>query len=191
MSSVIVMPGSKEFAETLAGAKRRPKPPVSLVGKTLMLNTAVCLKFQCGGFSLGPNRPFAVVSPEAQQGPLLRALEENKLVDITGQDPKKGFKTRQGAVSAVTEEDTDKKAFIGRDGRGRMFVVTPKNKTEAKRFEREIRKTGTITSVDFEEQATGFGAITEEVVETSVPEPTRKVAKKNGRSKRSKRQSRR
>ena len=192
MSNLIVMPGSKEFNETLATktspAKRRtaPKMPEDLTGKTLMLNTAVIQQFQCGGFHLGSRHPFAIVGPQAQQAPLHIALAAGNLIDMTGKDMTKGYKGKGGETSAIAEVDTGKQVFIATDGRGNLYIAAPKSKAEGKRFEKEIRRTGTLKSVNFDEHVTGFaGGITEEVVESSLPakKPTRKPTKKPAQKK--------
>lgn len=183
MSSLIVMPGSVEFNKTLAQIAKAPKrrklvQPVDLIGHTLMLNTAMAKTFQCGGFVLGPNRPIGIVDEQSQQFPIRKALAEKKLIDVTGKDiATKGFKGVGGQTSAVTEEDTGKKVFVGRDRRGNLYIATPKSKAEAKRFDREIRMTGTLKSVDFETETTGLCAITEEVIDSSF-HPVKKPAKK-------------
>ena len=187
MSSLIVMPGSEEFKKTLAAiakaptSRRKLAEPVDLVGHTLMLNTALVKTFQCGGFVLGPNRPIGIVDEQSQQAPIRKALEEKKLIDVTGKDmATKGFKGTGGQTSAITEEDTGKKVFVGRDRRGNLYIATPRSKTEAKRFEREIRTTGTLKSVDFETETTGLGSITEEVIESS-EQPVKTPAKKSAK----------
>jgi hypothetical protein len=187
MSSLIVMPGSEEFKKTLAAiakaptSRRKPVEPVDLVGHTLMLNTALVKTFQCGGFVLGPNRPIGIVDEQSQQAPIRKALEEKKLIDVTGKDmATKGFKGTGGQTSAITEEDTGKKVFVGRDRRGNLYIATPRSKTEAKRFEREIRTTGTLKSVDFETETIGLGSITEEVIESS-EQPVKTPAKKSAK----------
>jgi hypothetical protein len=134
MSSLIVMPGSEEFKKTLASIAKAPSrrklvEPVDLVGHTLMLNTALVKTFQCGGFVLGPNRPIGIVDEQSQQIPIRKALEEKKLIDVTGKDmATKGFKGTGGQTSAITEEDTGKKVFVGRDRRGNLYIATPKIK---------------------------------------------------------------
>jgi len=187
MSSLIVMPGSEEFKKTLASIAKTPTSrrklvePVDLVGHTLMLNTALVKTFQCGGFVLGPNRPIGIVDEQSQQAPIRKALEEKKLIDVTGKDmATKGFKGTGGQTSAITEEDTGKKVFVGRDRRGNLYIATPRSKTEAKRFEREIRTIGTLKSVDFETETTGLGSITEEVIESS-EQPVKTPAKKSAK----------
>ena len=187
MSSLIVMPGSEEFKKTLAAiakaptSRRKLAEPVDLVGHTLMLNTALVKTFQCGGFVLGPNRPIGIVDEQSQQAPIRKALEEKKLIDVTGKDmATKGFKGTGGQTSAITEEDTGKKVFVGRDRRGNLYIATPRSKTEAKRFEREIRTTGTLKSVDFETETTGLGSITEQVIESS-EQPVKTPAKKSAK----------
>jgi hypothetical protein len=186
MSSLIVMPGSEEFKKTLASIAKAPSrrklvQPVDLVGHTLMLNTALVKTFQCGGFVLGPNRPIGIVDEQSQQIPIRKALEEKKLIDVTGKDmATKGFKGTGGQTSAITEEDTGKKVFVGRDRRGNLYIATPRSKTEAKRFEREIRTTGTLKSVDFETETIGLGSITEEVIESS-EQPVKTPAKKSAK----------
>lgn len=39
--------------------------------------------------------------------------------------------------------------LIGTDSSGNVYVVTPKNKTEAKKMEREIKKTGTLAGAEY------------------------------------------
>ena len=51
----------------------------------------------------------------------------------------------------MMEEETGKKAFIGTDSSGNVYVVTPKDKTEAKKMEREIKKTGTLAGAKYQE----------------------------------------
>ena len=64
------------------------------------------------------------------------------------------------------------------DSHGNMYVVTPKNKTEQKKFEREIKKTGTI-DVDYKPvedgHVTGLSAVTEEEI---APPISKKSAQK-------------
>ena len=183
------MPGSREFNETIATTTQKKKSrtpkllePVDLIGHTLMLNTALIGKFQCGGFVLGPHRPLAIVDHNAQQFPLRAALAKNELLDVTGQDMTKGYKGKGGETSAVSEQDTGKRVFVATDRRGNLYVATPRTKAEAKKFETELRKTGRIKSIDFSRDMTGFaGGITEEVIETSLPT---KKAKKNVSSRR-------
>jgi hypothetical protein len=66
---------------------------------------------------------------------------------------------------------------------GNMYVVTPKNKTEQKKFEREIKKTGTIKA-DYQladsDQVSGFSAISEE--EITPKKPSKKSPKKKAPS---------
>lgn len=185
MSKVLVMPGSPEFEQTAKvidlktrrpigeGVPTRtpailvdepPADPADLRGKTLMLNLAVCRGFQCGGFQLSMSRTFAVVDDRAQQEPIRLALQEGRLVDITGQDPKTGFKTPQGSVSKVTQEDTGLQAFVGRTSQGEFFVAIPKNKKQASKYELEIQRTGTLSAADLEQHAMGLSGITVEDV---------------------------
>jgi hypothetical protein len=191
MSNLIVMPGSKEFEETLAKVSKKPKSskskqPVDLIGRTLMLNSALIKVFQCGGFSLGPAHPVGIVDYRAQQGPIQRALDEGKLVDVTGKDMTKGIKGKGGQTTAVSEEDTGKRVFVATNKRGDLFIATPRNDKERAKFETQLRKKGKLTGIDFTKDATGiFGGITEEVVESSLPTEktkTKKKAKKNVRT---------
>jgi len=180
MSNLIILPGSKEFVETMKSTKSpratKAKQPENLVGRTLMLNTAVCSSFQCGGFQLGSRCTFAIVTEESQQFPLHAALAAGKLIDVTGQDLTKGYKGKGGETSAVSEEDTGKKVYFVRDATGRCAVVTPKSKAEGKRFDQQIKKTGTI-DVDIESHFTGISSISEEGVNEAPPvkKPTRKT----------------
>jgi hypothetical protein len=203
VDKLIVMPGTPEFAETTKVvdlASRRTKPlPVpdeSLVGRTLMLNLAVCRGFQCGGFQLSLHRSFAVVDDKAQQTPIRTALADGRLVDITGQDPKKGFKTKEGAVSKVEQSDTGLQAFVGRTAKGEFFVAIPKNKTQAKQYAREVQRTGTLKT-DPDQTTHGLSGITTEDIPLDAQgclilpgsQPTR--GKTSGRTNRPQRQSRR
>ncbi len=149
--SIIVMPTDAEIRKLGRASKALAKKDTDLVGHVLMLNTGVCRKFQCGGFQVGSNRPFATVTTESLQPALRRALAEGKLIDITGTDLTKGVKGRTGSTTAVQEEETGKKAFVGTDAQGNMYVVTPRNKTEAKRMEREIKKTGTLSGAKYQQ----------------------------------------
>jgi hypothetical protein len=185
----LILPGSSAFKETaqvidLETRRRRgplpivapcvrpgesipkdpPADPDSLEGKTLMLNLAVCRGFQCGGFQLSLHRSFAVVDARAQQAPIRAALADGRLVDITGQDPKTGFKARDGSVSKVDQEDTGMRVFVGQNAKGDLFVAAPTTRKQAKAFEREITRTGTLKSVDFARAATGLSGITTEDV---------------------------
>lgn len=167
--SLIVMPTDAEVRKLGRASKAlAKKADEDLVGHVLMLNTGVCRKFQCGGFQVGPLRPFATVTHESLQPALRRALAEGQLIDITGTDLTKGVKGKTGSTTAIQEEDTDKKAFIGTDSAGNVYVVTPKNKTEAKRMEREIKQTGTLAGARYqqaaEEERTGISAVSEEEV---------------------------
>jgi len=182
------MPGSAGFEETARGIDLR-KPtrrsvfeahlepdaepivpdevradPDTLEGKTLMLNLAVGRGFHCGGFQLSLHRPFAVVGVGAQLAPIQAALTDGRLVDITGQDPKKGFKTRDGSVSKVAQEDTGKQVFIGRTAKGEAFVAIPKNKKQASQYERDVKRTGTISNLDLSQAAMGLSGVTTEDV---------------------------
>jgi hypothetical protein len=146
--SVIVMPTDAEIRKLGRASKALAKrEDEDLVGHVLMLNTGVCNKFQCGGFQVGSNRPFATVTSDTYQPQVRRALAEGKLIDITGSDLSKGVKGRTGSTSGIQEEETGKKAFIGTDSSGNTYVVTPRNKTEAKKMEREIKKTGTLAGI--------------------------------------------
>jgi len=135
-----------------------------------MLNTAVATKFQCGGFQVGPLRPFATVTTETQQEQIRRAVADGKLVDITGTDLAQGIKTKTGSTSKIEEEDTGKKAYVSTDARGNLYVVTPKTKTEQKKLERELKKTGTI-KVDYAQAAAQVSSISPIITEDLPQEP--------------------
>jgi hypothetical protein len=135
---------SKGLAGAVLSGVTKFRTSDNLLGRTFMLNTAVATKFQCGGFTVGPLRPFATVTSETQQEQIRHAVADGKLVDITGTDLAKGIKTKHGSTSEIKEEDTGKRVFVGQDARGNLYIVTPKTKTEQKKLEREIKKTGTI-----------------------------------------------
>ena len=65
---------------------------------------------------------------------------------------------------------------------GNVYVVTPRNKTEAKRMEREIKKTGTLAGAKYQEadedQRTGISAVAEEDIPTTLYGPDNKLLKK-------------
>lgn len=201
MSNLIVMPGSKEFAETLAKTTKPARkkkvlaPPVDLIGRTLMLNTAVAAKFQCGGFQLSQRRLVAVVTHEAQQIPLHIAIKAGTLVDVTDKDMTKGYKGKGGETSAITEEDTGQKVYVQKDQRGNAVVIIPKSKKQAKSFDKEISSAGRITSVDIEAEVCGISGIHEEDLVEEKPkslpkkQPVKKAAhgsspNRSGRSRR-------
>ena len=88
--------------------------------------------------------------------------------------------------------------LIGTDSSGNVYVVTPRNKTEAKKMEREIKKTGTLAGAKYQEadedQRTGISAVAEEDITTVIPHlygPDNKLLKKatNGSSHRRQRKS--
>ena len=60
-------------------------------------------------------------------------------------------------------------------------MVTPRNKTEAKKMEREIKKTGTLAGAKYQEadedQRTGISAVAEEIP-TTLYGPDNKLLKK-------------
>lgn len=67
-----------------------------------------------------------------------------------------------------------------------MYVVTPRNKTEQKKFEREIKKTGTIKAdyeiADANHQVSGISPIVEEEISPivdSTGKPIRKTPRKD------------
>jgi hypothetical protein len=118
---------------------KKPAPPVNLtqlIGKLLMLNGAIAPKFQCGGFSVNPSRMVDVVTERTQLMPIKIALENGILIDVSSNSlVTKGFELKNSSTSNVREEDTDKKAFVGRDEFGRMFVIVPKDDEEKKKLD--------------------------------------------------------
>jgi len=80
-------------------------------GRMLTLNPEKALKFQCGGFVLGPKHMCDVVGPRAQMAQIRRALEAEILIDITDAD--KGIKTKYSTLSGVEKSDTGQKAYVG------------------------------------------------------------------------------
>lgn len=137
--------------------------PVTLVGKLLMLNVAIAPKFQCGGFSVTTGRMVSVVTEKTQLYPIQHALDEGILIDVSDNKiVSKGFNMKNSSTSGVMEEDTDKKAFVGKDDRGRMVIVVPKNDEEREQFEAQIAETGSIQFKPSEDEFTGFSPIMEE-----------------------------
>ena len=65
--------------------------------------------------------------------------------------------------------------LIGTDSSGNVYVVTPRNKTEAKKMEREIKRTGTLAGAKYQEadedQRTGISAVAEEDIPTTLYGP--------------------
>jgi hypothetical protein len=152
---------------------RKPAAPTDLsqlVGKLLMLNGAIAPKFQCGGFSVNPSRMVDVVTQNTQLIAVKIALDSGILIDVSSNSlVTKGFELKNSSTSNVQEEETDKKAFVGRDALGRMFVIVPKDDEERKKFEQQLAETG---SIDFNpsksDNFTGFSPIVEEELK---PEP--------------------
>jgi hypothetical protein len=132
--------------------------PKELIGKMLMLNSGMAPKFQCGGFSVNPSRMVDVVTERTQLMPIRAAVASGLLV------VKKGINLKNSSASRIMEEDTDKKAFMGRDSLGRLFVIVPKDDVEKQKFEQQIAEKGNITFNPLESNDfTGFtSGITEE-----------------------------
>lgn len=180
-SNLIVIPTAEEIKTLGKPAKSRdldlpllqkqtkqvqPITAENLVGRTLMLNTALASKFQCGGFSLGMLHMIGVVTTDTQLIPVLKALAEEKLIDITDSDKADGIKNRHGSASAVKTEETGRKVFLTKDMSGNMAVVVPKNAKEQAKFERQIEKTGAI-DVDYipaPPKTSGLGKVTVEEI---------------------------
>jgi hypothetical protein len=139
--------------------------PKELIGKMLMLNSGMAPKFQCGGFSVNPSRMVDVVTERTQLMPIRAAVASGLLVDVSNNDiVKKGINLKNSSASRIMEEDTDKKAFMGRDSLGRLFVIVPKDDVEKQKFEQQIAEKGNITFNPLESNDfTGFtSGITEE-----------------------------
>lgn len=184
--STLILPGSPEFQETTKvvnlASRRAPRAPepASLVGRTLMLNLTKARGFFCGGFQLSMHVPFAIVTEQAQLEPIKKALADGRLVDITGQDPKTGFKGTGGQASKVEVEDTDQQAFVTKKD-GQVVVVIPKNKREAAKYAREIEKTGAITITDrmaVDQATTGLSDITVTDLPTPLKRPQSRPRRK-------------
>ena len=132
-----------------------------------MLNVGVAPKFQCGGFSVNSGRLVDIVTEKTQLHPIQNALQNGILIDVSDNDiVNKGFNLKNSSASKVIEEDTDKKAFVGRDKFGRMFVVVPKDDEERQKFEKQIAETGNIEFKPSEDEFTGFSGIVEEDLPT-------------------------
>lgn len=195
--SKLILPGDPEFTKTtkvVSLAARRGAAssgaPESLAGRTLMLNLAKVRGFACGGFQVSMHAPVAVVSEAAQQTPLRQALADERLIDITGQDPKTGFKGTGGAVAPVKVQDTGHQVFIVKRPDGTTVVAAPKDEAQAKDFARQLKKTGTIAlpedSIEAAPTMTGLSGISVE----DLPQPSPKETAR-GRTSRRQRQSRR
>lgn len=152
-SKLVMARGPLVFGQHPVIADARPRRnPNDLVGRMLMLNTALANKFQCGGFHLAYRKPCAIVTQESQQGPIRAALDKGLLIDITGQDVKKfGIKTKDGQVTGIKEAETGAKVFVGTDLTGNLYVVAPKDAEQLQAFTREIETTGTLRHIEYEE----------------------------------------
>ena len=166
--SELILPGSEAYTTSIESIDlTKPKnnnvlgEVVNLEGRTVMLNTARIKTFQCGGLALGFRRPFAIIDHRVQQEPVRRALSEGILLDVTDQDMTKGFKHEGGETTAIAEEDTGLRVYMGKDDVGNVYLVTPKDAEQKEQFEKEIIEFGFIRSVEFE-QPTGISSIAEE-----------------------------
>jgi hypothetical protein len=134
-----------------------PEQPKDLVGRMLALNIQICKKFQCGGFWLNVNKPFAVVEPNAQQDMLHRGLIDGRLLDITDQSVK-GLQTGQGGHTAPKEnEEKGAKVYFQLDTKGNVLVIAPKNEAEEEVFEKELQEKGTLHVDTYEVSDHGLG----------------------------------
>ncbi|MGI4814010.1 MAG: hypothetical protein ACRYGG_11860, partial [Janthinobacterium lividum] len=113
--------------------------------------------------SVTTGRMVSVVTEKTQLYPIQHALDEGILIDVSDNKiVSKGFNMKNSSTSGVMEEDTDKKAFVGKDDRGRMVIVVPKNDEEREQFEAQIAETGSIQFKPSEDEFTGFSPIMEE-----------------------------
>jgi hypothetical protein len=134
-----------------------PEAPKDLVGRILSLNLQICKKFQCGGFWLNVNRPYAVVEPipMLQQDMLHRGLQDGRLLDITEQNIT-GIQRPEGSHSPAKEsEEKGKAVYFQIDSKGNVLVVAPKDEAAEEQCEKELRERGTLT-VDTYDVADGF-----------------------------------
>jgi hypothetical protein len=169
MSNILEMPGPGDYT-----------------GRTVILNQATCKRFQCPGFVLGPNAPYQVV-PDlrltneslhlAMMDGLRQGLLDGRLLDVTGQDTK-GMKLGSGEHSPVSEEEdpTRPRVLMGTDKRGRIYILTPRDKQHEAELITELKDTGTLANVHFDEPQVGsndtpVGLGRVEIAET-LPAPT-------------------
>lgn len=143
MSSLIILPGST------------PKD-TPLVDRVMMLDTNKAPKFQCFGFFVSRNSPIAIVTRDAQEGPIRTALEDGRLMDITGTRTEasggfsKMFNELDHAVKSKSMspvqvgEEIGPRVIIGKDSNGNSYFITPKDEADYQRMQEEIRTTGTL-----------------------------------------------
>lgn len=125
---------------------------VSLVGRVLMLNTAVAPRFHCGGFSVSRNSPIQVVSRVAVEVQVRRALDAKILLDITGREDVQTGKTvgdidkaiKDGNITKMEDEQVGPKCLIGTDSKGNSYVIMPKDEEEYESLQKELRENGFI-----------------------------------------------
>lgn len=144
MSKLIVMPGDRAAASPAIKPENMSLDQAELLGHVLMLNVEAASHFACGGFQVSRKTPTATVSPLTQLGPIRLALQQKKLIDVTGMDLQKGIKTKEGEASGLKITDTKHKVYIGQDSKGNTYVTAAKTQKEQKKLEGLIKKTGTI-----------------------------------------------
>ena len=121
-----------------------------LTGRIISLNLQVCRRFQCGGFSLSPNQPFAVVEPNASHNKIYEGLLDGRLIDVTDQNIK-GLAMAGTYTSPATElKGGEKKVYLQVGQDGSLMVVAPKDEKAEEEFEKQIRETGVLKIDDFE-----------------------------------------
>lgn len=121
---------------TILKFARKPAP-ANYSGRRLALNPAKAIKFQCGGFSLGPRLISAVVPFDAQMEPIRRALEAGILLDVTDNIAVTAGETE---LAAVHSEDTDMRAYFVRRDDGLVSLVIPKTEEEKQALEAQASR---------------------------------------------------
>ena len=118
-----------------------PPQPETFAGRVLALNPEQARRFQCGGYWLGPARPYARVPEEAQPAPIRAALDDGRLLDITYQlaNYKKGHSliVRGSEIGQAREiEVTHKKIYFIRKG-GETCALIPESVEQGAELERQ------------------------------------------------------
>jgi hypothetical protein len=119
-------------------------PHTDLIGRIISLNLQNCKRFQCGGFSLSPARPFAVVEPSSQQASIRQGLLDGRLVDITDQNIK-GMEIAGTAHSpAQVLDEKGKRVYLQVNVDGSLTVIAPKDEEEEILREAELASNGVL-----------------------------------------------
>jgi len=115
-----------------------------LTGRIISLNLHVCKRFQCGGFALGPARPFSVVEPTAQQGIIRQGLIDGRLLDITDQNIQGVSIGETSHSPAHVLEEKGKKVYLQINQDGSLTVIAPKDEADEAKREEELATMGVL-----------------------------------------------